>query len=76
MTAFEKEPIRLQCVAPSYPRPQVTWKMNGVVLPQTEQTIKKIAAKSDSGIYECVVSSIHGKDMHRFTLTVEGKMLL
>ena len=72
MTAVVSEPIQLQCRSPSYPRPQVTWKKDGKVLPYTEQTINKIAHLSDSGTYECVVSSIHGKDLHMFNLKVEG----
>ena len=72
MKAVEGEPIKLKCRAPSYPTPQITWKKNGVVLPQTGQKIIKMALKSDSGTYKCVVSSIHGKDVHIFNLTVEG----
>ena len=72
MKAVEREPIRLQCRAPSYPHPQVTWKMNGAVLPHTEQSINKVAYKNDSGTYECMVSSVHGKDTYSFNLTVEG----
>ena len=72
MKAFEDEPISLHCKAPSFPRPQITWKLNGAVLPYTGQTIDKKAHKSDSGVYECVVSSVHGQDIHTINLTVEG----
>ena len=72
MKAVKGEPIILGCRALSYPPPQVTWKKDGVVLPQTGHTISKTTLKSDSGAYECVVSSIHGKDGHIFNLTVEG----
>ena len=72
MTAAEKEPIKLKCRAPSYPRPQITWKLNGTVLPHVEQIVLKVASKSDGGTYECVVSSFHGKDYHSFNLTISG----
>ena len=75
----ERSTAAFVCKASGYPEPQITWKLNGKVLPKMKITNKGLeinnVKKADEGVVTCLAKSILGEATARASLTVLGEYL-
>ena len=66
-------PVHLTCPRPfGYPEPYMAWVRDGIVYQNTTSTTvfqdNALYERRNESVWECIVSNVHGSDVHTFTI--------
>ena len=73
---FEGEELRLECFASGIPRPKITWRHNGKLLPiKDDVLVIKEVNKTNNGTYKCYAKNEGGKISAKTKVVVKGGLI-